>query len=148
MNALVDSNVLIAATDSDHEHNGASLRFLALSETARLATSSHCLNEAYSTLTRGRQSGGSAFTPRQAIAALDRIADALDVVALTMTDERFAVRSFADMGGTGPRLYDYLIGYAAIVNSIPAIVTWNIKHFVPLFPNVAISSPAHYLESL
>ena len=55
------------------------------------------------------------------------------------------VRAFADKGGIEAQLYDALIGQAAIVDNIPCIVTWNIRHVSGLFPHLAILTPRAFL---
>ena len=147
MTGLIDSNVLIAAADGDHVHHAASLAFVEWAADRRYATASHCLTECYSVLTRGRQSGGSAFTPGEALAALDKMSDAFAILSLTIADHEIALRLFAQLGGTGPRVYDWLIGYVAQVNFIPTLVTRNIRHFSPLFPTLHITLPEEIMES-
>jgi predicted nucleic acid-binding protein len=145
---LIDANVLIAATVWTHVHHSDSISALRHMAELDFATAAHCLSECYSNLTRTIASGGAALAPREAIEALDRIDLAFDVLALTAIDHRNALRSFADLGGAGPRVYDYLIGYVALVHQIPLIVTWNTRHFIPLFPQLRVQTPAEYLESL
>lgn len=148
LTGLIDSNVLIAATVKDHIHHADS--FGALNQMGELSfvTAAHCLSECYSNLTRSLETGGAALSPREAVEALDRIDLAFDVLSLTVIDQCNAYRSFSDLGGTGPRVYDYLIGYIALVHQIPMIVTWNTRHFVPLFPSLRILTPAQYLETV
>ena len=55
-----------------------------------------------------------------------------------------AMRDYARSGGTGARLYDRLIGEAAVANGVPAIVSWNVRHMRSLFPNLVVSTPAEF----
>lgn len=63
------------------------------------------------------------------------------LVGLTPAQTLGAVRSYADQGGVGPRLYDKLIGETAVLNAIPTIVTWNVRQMRALFPDLAIVTP-------
>jgi predicted nucleic acid-binding protein len=148
MRGLIDSNVLIAASDADHEHHADSLSFLRSVIDRRFVTSQRCTSETYSNLTRPRRGGGAGFTPSEAMAAIDRIEGKFDILSLTVANHHAALRAFANNGGTGPRVYDFLIGYAALVNGLPLIVTWNTRHFEPLFPSLRVTTPTQYLETL
>lgn len=148
MRGLIDSNVLIAASDGDHEHHDQSLKFVAAAADQFFVTTLHCTSECYSNLTRQRRSGGAGFTPAEAMAAIDSIERAFDVLSLSVADHHAALRGFAERGGAGPRVYDFLIGYTGLINGLPLIVTWNIRDFEPLFPGLRILTPTQYLETL
>ncbi len=49
-------------------------------------------------------------------------------------------------GGTGPQLYDRLIGEAAVQNGIGCILTWNLKHMRLLFPDLLVLTPAEHAK--
>lgn len=59
---------------------------------------------------------------------------AVRLVGLTASQKFDVVRAFAGADRVGPRLYDALIGQAAIAHDIPCIVTWNTRHMRALFP--------------
>lgn len=132
----------------DHQHHLPSLEALSAMVGKGYTTAVHCLSECYSNLTRTRTMGGLALTPQEAMVALERFEAALEVLSLSAGEHQTALRSFADAGGRGPRLYDYLIGYAAVVHFVPVIVTWNTRHFLPLFPQLRVLTPAELLETL
>ena len=71
---------------------------------------------------------------------------ALEVLTLSITGHRTALTRFAALGGIGPRIYDFLIGEVALVHGLNIVITWNVRHFVPLFPSLTIVTPAQYLE--
>lgn len=145
---LIDSNVLIAAATDDHFHQELSLDLLNSAPDATFATSVHSLSECYNGITRVRASGGAALESEQAIRVVEQYAKSIEIFTLTIAEHMVALQRFADLGGIGPRIYDFLIGYVAEVHRIPIIVTWNTRHFIPLFPSLRILTPAQYLESL
>ncbi len=49
-------------------------------------------------------------------------------------------------GGIGPRLYDRLIGEAAVAHAIPRILTWNVGHMRGLFPNLVVTTPTDFVS--
>ena len=63
------------------------------------------------------------------------------LVGLTAAQTFEATGLYAASGGIGPRLYDALIGRAAVVHGIPGIVTWNVGHMRGLFPNLDVLTP-------
>lgn len=139
--ALLDSNVLIAALTEDHVHFGPSARLLASSGPGRFAVAAHSYAETFSNLTRrsgptpiGR-SAGAAWTALEAITRLTV------PVGLTPAQTLDAIRAYAASGGIGPRLYDHLIGQAAVHAGIGRIVTWNMAHMRGLFPELEVVEP-------
>jgi predicted nucleic acid-binding protein len=62
-------------------------------------------------------------------------------LGLTPAQTFEATRRYAASGGIGARLYDALIGEAAVLHGIPDIVTWNTGHMRGLFPNLDVLTP-------
>ena len=144
IDALVDSNVIIAALAGDHEHHALSAD---LFDTARghvLGIAAHSYAEAYSTLTRRGPQSPFRFTAEEAWAALESMRAMTQLIGLTPSQTFETVRSYAVGGGIGPRLYDRMIGETAVVHSIPAIVTWNISHMRGLFPKLDVRTPRDF----
>lgn len=135
---LLDSNVLIASLVDTHPHNEPSTRLLLDSDPATIVFAAHTLAETWSILTRRnmpfRLSGAEAWTQLEAVTS--RFA----VVALTATQSLDAIRRFSALG-TGPRLYDYLIGATGEAHGADTIVTWNTRDFDGLFPALRIITP-------
>lgn len=55
-------------------------------------------------------------------------------------------RAFAHEGGIGARLYDRLIGEAALTHE-QAIITWNVGNMRSLFPSLETLSPVEFLQA-
>ncbi len=142
--ALLDTNVVVALLAEDHLHYRASTGLLTGGKTP-YAVAAHSLSEAYNTLTR--TNGQFRFTPDEAWAALDEIRTITGLLGLSAPQTYKTIRNFAQSGGIGPRVYDRLIGEVAVVHGIPAIVTWNAGHMRSLFPALTVVTPAEWLEN-
>lgn len=130
---------MVAILSEVHEHHPASLALLVGPTAARFAVSAHSYAEGYSTLTRERAPFG--FSAAEAWAALASLRAITGLVGLTAAQTFEAIGLYAASGGIGPRLYDALIGRAAVVHGIPGIVTWNVSHMRGLFPNLDVLTP-------
>ncbi len=132
---------MVAILAEAHEHHTASLALLAGPTPARFAVSAHSYAEAYSTLTRGGERALFGFSAGEAWAALASLRAITGLVDLTAAQTFEAIGHYAASGGVGPRLYDALIGGAAVMHGIPCIVTWNLGHLRGLFPNLNVLTP-------
>jgi predicted nucleic acid-binding protein len=142
---LVDSNVLIAYFDKNHQHNDPSREAVAELDNDEILVSAHTLSEVYNKLTRGLTSAG--FAPGATALLVRDFASQVAVHALTADETLTAIAAFAQNGGRGARLYDFLIGYVAIVHGASRIVTWNVRDMAPLFPSLITVSPFQMLET-
>lgn len=147
LRALLDSNVIIAAVAETHEHHAASVPILRDSDVGALAVTAHSYAEAYSILTRRSERANLGFTAQEAWAALEGVMGFTTLLGLTASQTLDGVRDFARMGGVGVRLYDRLIGQAAVIHGIPVIVTWNVRHMRNLFPQLEIVTPDAFVAS-
>ena len=141
--ALLDSNVLIAMFVEAHEHHGPSLALVS-DGSIQFAIAVHSYAEAYSTLTRRGDRAPFQFTPQEAWAALESVRAVTTLVGLTAPQTFDAIRGYAQSGGIGARLYDRLIGEAAVAHGIARIVTWNVGHMRGLFPNLNVETPKEF----
>jgi hypothetical protein len=66
------------------------------------------------------------------------------LIGLSASQSFEAIRGSQD-GGVGARLYDRLIGEAAVAHDIPAIVTWNVRHMRGLFPGARVVTPGEWV---
>lgn len=140
LDALLDSNVIIALLIEAHEHHSASLALI--EQKGDLAVSAHSYAEVYSTLTRRGDRAPFQLSSDDAWAALESVRAVTQLVGLSASQTFETVRDYAQGGGIGARLYDRLIGETAIVHAIPMIITWNIGHMRGLFPNLKVATPA------
>ena len=108
-------------------------------------TSAHSSAEAYGTLTRGGERALFGFSAGEAWAALASLRAIIGLIGLTAAQTFEAVGLYAASGGIGPRLYDALIGRAAVAHGISGIVTWNVGHMRGLFPNLDVLTPEAFM---
>lgn len=140
--ALLDSNVLVAGVTEAHVHHPPSAALLLAGQDGRFAVAAHTYAEAFNHLTRASGPGPIALTPAEAMGALDSIASFTTLVGLTPAQTLEAVRAYAASGGIGARLYDRLVGEAAVAHGLRRIVTWNTGHMRGLFPGLDVVTPA------
>jgi len=142
---LVDTNVIVATVIVEHFHHRASREACEILTDGSPLLTAHCVAEAYSTITR---SNGPYRLPRDlAWTMLASVIDGFTVVAMTAPQALDAVRRFSTLG-IGPRLYDYLIGATGEAHGVRTLVTWNVKDFAPLFPNLTVVTPDAYQPTL
>ena len=79
--------------------------------------------------------------PEEAWAALESVRSVTALVGLTPAQTFEATGRYARSGGIGARLYDRLIGEAAVAHGIRRIVTWNVSHMGSLFPDLDVRTP-------
>ena len=144
IDALLDSNVLIAMLVEAHEHHESSVALLASGSPMRFAVAAHSYAEAYSTLTRRGAHAPFRFSPGDAWAALESVRAVTALLGLTAAQTFDAIKSYAQTHGVGARLYDRLIGETAIVHGAPALVTWNVGHMRSLFPALRVVTPREF----
>ena len=144
LDALLDSNVVVAIVAEDHEHHEPSLALLAASKRANFAIAAHTYAEAFCTLTQRGDRAPFHFPPEDAWAALESVRAQTSLVGLTAAQIFDAVRDYAQRGGTGAQLYDRLIGETAVVHDIATLLTWNVGHMRGLFPQLTVCTPIHF----
>lgn len=137
---LLDSNVLIAALNSEHEHHAHSEALARLDR--RLTIAVHSLAETYSSLTRFPWHR----PPDEAWAAVAALRQRTELRSLTAGQQYDAIRHFATRGLSGPLLHDALIGEVARAHAIGTIITWNTRHMTALFPDLRVVTPSQYLR--
>lgn len=140
--ALIDSNVIVAALASDHQHFTSSAALINAAVAGHYAIAAHSYAEAYNHLTRQGPRGSAQLAPGEAWMALQHVAALTVLVGLTPEQTLAAVGRYAARSGIGARLYDHLIGETALTRGIRQIVTWNVSHFRGLFPQLDIITPA------
>jgi len=132
--------VFVAAIAETHDRHVPSFAFIE-TNVGWIALSAHSLSEAYNTLTRAPRRGFG-LEPNLVSHALHTMRDRHRLIGLTPAQTFDAIGLFDGMGGIGPRLYDCLIGRAAVVQGLRTIVTWNVRDMHCLFPGLRVATPA------
>ncbi|MFQ3664500.1 MAG: PIN domain-containing protein [Sphingomonadaceae bacterium] len=143
--ALIDTKVIVSALAPDHPDHGDAASLFDRCKDGDLAVPAHAVAEAYSVLTRAN--GLFRWAPGDCWLAIGSILKVTTLVGVTPAATIDAVRSYAHQGGIGPRLYDRLIGEAAIHNRIDTIITWNVRHMKALFPELQVQAPREWIVS-
>lgn len=142
--ALLDTNVLVAMLAQEHQHHEASLALIEHAAPNGFLVAAHSYAEAFTTLTRRGDHAPFRREPGDAWVALESLAGVTRLIGLTPAQMFDGVRRYAASGGVGARIYDWLIGQAAIAASAEAVVTWNVRHLRSLFPNLLVLSPDEF----
>jgi predicted nucleic acid-binding protein len=143
--ALIDTNVIIAALDEVHLHHADSATLIQEGNGQRLCVAAHSYAEAFSTLTKRSERAPFGWSAAEALKGLESIAAITELVGLTPPQTLEAVRLYGRSEGTGARLFDFLIGRAAVLAGTDTIVTWNARHFRSLFADRRVETPTEYL---
>jgi predicted nucleic acid-binding protein len=141
IDALLDSNVVIAMLAEAHEHHAPSLALFTSDAERTFAVAAHSYAEVYATLTRTGEKAPFRFSSDEAWAALESVRAATILLGLTPSQTFDSIRAYAQARGVGARLYDRLIGEVALAHGLSTIVTWNIRHMRGLFSDLRIKTP-------
>jgi predicted nucleic acid-binding protein len=133
--AYLDTNVLVAASVSDHPHHGKSFDLLkAIRDRAITGcVSTHGLAEFYSVITR------APFRPRVHPAEAGRLLDEnilpwFGLVELSPGDYRATLKSCSEVGLAGGIVFDALHVCAAKKAACDYIYTFNVRDFRAIAP--------------
>jgi predicted nucleic acid-binding protein len=128
-----DSSALVPVFYADHEHHQASAKVFRASGKDDFCAL-HTLSEVYATLT------GLPVRPRitgpEGIEIVKQIRERLSIISLTEQEYISTLEAVAPtiVGNTA---YDALIAQCAIKAAAVVLLTWNVRHFVRLGPDVA-----------
>ena len=127
MKGFVDTSVLVAAFQVEHEDHEPSFRLFRGLEKGEGACGAHSLAEVYSTLTR--MPGRLRVSGREAMLVVGAIEARLTLVALDAGEYGAAIGGAAEMGVLGGAIYDALLAACALKAGAEAIYTWNVKDY-------------------
>lgn len=142
--ALLDTNIVVAAAAKDHSHHSEAIGFFDGSRAGRFAVAAHSFAEAFTTLSRRGASSVYRWPPTSVAKSLHAARAGTVLIGLTPGQTYDAVGAFATAGGIGARVYDFLIGQVAVAHGISAVVTLNIRHMRPLFPELDVRTPEEW----
>lgn len=127
MSFFCDTTVLVAASDTAHQHHAPSLAVVAKASPDDAFCAAHSLAELYATLT-------AVPTPRMrrvddVLAGVEQAARTFKPVVLTASDYLWVLRHVAAAGARSGQVYDALILKCAEKCGAKAVYTWNSAHF-------------------
>jgi predicted nucleic acid-binding protein len=129
-----DSNVLVAASLSEHVHHRAASSRLAHFLQGGGACAAHTLAETYNTLTR---SSGYRVPPADASRIIHYASKTYTIVTLSARETLNAIEHAAMRGFAGPIIYDALLLACARKIDARYIYTSNVRHFRQIAPDLA-----------
>jgi predicted nucleic acid-binding protein len=132
---FLDTSVLIAANDIDHERYAESRPLLAAATPENCACGVHSLAETYANLSIVK--GGRRQRPETAFRLVEQIAGRMMVVALEPEEYLTAIRDAAKLRISGGTIYDALLLRCARKVDAQRIYTWNVRHFELVAPDLA-----------
>lgn len=140
MKLFFDSSVLVPVFYADHPHHEPSTKIFLIGDKDDFCAL-HTLAEVYTTLT------GLPVRPRitgpEGVAIVKQIRERLTIVSLN-EQEYVATLETNSPAIVGNAAYDALIARCAIKAGATVLLTWNVKHFMRLGPEVAriVKTPA------
>jgi predicted nucleic acid-binding protein len=132
---FLDTSILIAANDIDHERHAESRPLLAAATRENCACGMHSLAETYANLSIVK--GGRQQRPETALRLVEQIASRMLVVALDPEEYLTAIRDAAKQRTAGGTIYDALLLACARKVDAEQIYTWNVRHFQLVAPDLA-----------
>jgi len=132
---FLDTSVLIAANDSDHERHTESRPLLAAATPENCACGAHSLAETYANISIVK--GGRQQRPETALRLVEQIASRMMVIALAPEEYLTAIREAAALRIAGGTIYDALLLKCARKVNADRIYTWNVRHFELVAPDLA-----------
>ena|SRR5579859_2986312 len=137
MRVYFDTAVLVAASVAGHPHHSQSALALESAMKKRFAghVSGHGLSEVYAVLTRTPFS--PAIYPAEAWKLVQaNILPYFEIVTITPQMYRETIRECAENGWMGGRVYDALHLRCARKSDCERILTFNVRHFQQLAPDL------------
>ncbi len=135
MKRFFDTSVLVASFWGDHQHHAASLKLFAPAAPKEAACSQHMLAELFAVLSS--LPVRPQIAPEQAALFIEEVRERLTPVALSAEEYYETIRSAAERGIAGGRIYDALLLQCARKCNAETIYTWNLKHFQAIAPDLA-----------
>jgi predicted nucleic acid-binding protein len=136
MKVYCDTSVLVAASISIHPHYVQSSALLEQIRTGKLdaVISTHGTAEFYAVLTRAPLT--PPVFPSEALRILESILAYFHVAEISAAQYAAVLRSAAETGLAGGRIYDALHLATATSNHCERIYTFNLRHFLQLAPQL------------
>lgn len=134
---VVDTNVLLAATDRSRAHHGGATRFLGQDE-RDLAITPQVAREYLAVATRPVEANGLGLAEVDAVANLR---DLLDVLALLEEGSRSTavlLGLLTEVGASGRQVHDANVVAVALAHGAAAVVTEDTRHFTRFAHRIAL----------
>lgn len=139
--ALIDTNVLVAATDRTRSGHLAA-RTLIESDPRALCITPQVLREFLAVATRPVADNGLGMSGARAVAALAEATSTVDLIEETAGSRSLLAALVADDKATGKQVHDANLVASAVVHDVGTVVTANRRHFERFTDLIAIEDLA------
>ena len=135
MITFFDTSVLVSACQRTHVHHSLSLDAFAVAEKSTAACGVHTLAEIYAVTTS--MPGPYRVAPDDVWLFLRQVSDLCRLISLDAFEYLNTLESIVERGRTGGIIYDALLLGCARKAHADRILTWNVKHFRLVAPDLA-----------
>lgn len=126
---------MIATFYGDHENHEPSMRAFLQLKKPQAGCAAHSLAEVYAVLTG--MPGKQRVSGDQCMLFIENIRERLTIVGLDHEDYLKALEWSASKGIAGGGIYDALLAFCALKVSAKSLLTWNLKDFQRLGPELS-----------
>lgn len=125
---LIDTNVLLSATDRDRSRHQRAVLFLSTDE-RQLAISPQIVREYLAVSTRPIDANGLGLSVREASANVEQLLDVMSLLAEGPGTTIKLLELIGTIPVVGKQIHDANVVAVALANGVDTIVTDNIRHF-------------------
>lgn len=125
---VVDTNVLLAATDRSRAAHEAATGFLN-EDVRRLALSPQIVREYLAVTTRPVEANGFGLPGEDAVANVEQFLDDMELLPEDVSTNRRLMDLIADRAAAGRQIHDAHVVAVALAHQASVIVTDNTRHF-------------------
>ena len=126
---VVDTNILLAATDRSRDTHQAATAFLNTDE-RRLALTPQIVREYFAVATRPVQANGLGLPSENAVANIEQFLEDMELLDETLPTTSRLLDLLIQRPATGKQVHDANIVAVAVTHKASTIVTDNIAHFL------------------
>jgi predicted nucleic acid-binding protein len=130
-----DSNVLIAACQESHEHHEQSFEAYSAVMDPKATCGLHSIAEIYAVATG--MPAPYRIAPEEAWLFLGQVTERFQLISLNEAEYLQTIEALARSNRAGGVAYDALLLACARKSQADQILTWNIRHFRALAPDLA-----------
>lgn len=138
---VVDTNVLLAATDRGRARHDAATRFLN-EDRRRLAVFPQIVREYIAVATRPADANGLGLASEDAAANVKQLLEDVEMLSEGPSTTRILIELIADGAAAGKQVHDANVVAVAMAHSATAIVTDNTRHFARFSKLIAVEQLA------
>lgn len=136
---VVDTNVLLAATDRSRATHGAATTFLN-EDQRRLALTPQIVREYLAVATRPAQANGLGLDAEDAVVNVNQLLDDMGLLAESAATTARLMDLVRRQAVTGKQVHDANVVAVALAHGARTIVTDNVRHFARFDDLIAIES--------